>query len=110
MKKLKFIEVKSEIGAGTRGASMAISAIKTAALDYGSSLFNQIPSVEVPNENKSLFDSSGRMHAKRIKNIHLLCERVANVIKTSLKNNEFPLVLAGDHGTSYGTMTGIRMA
>src|SRR5665213_1188871 len=107
MKKLKFIEVKSEIGAGTRGASMAVDAIKTAALDYGSSLFNQIPSIEVPNENKSLFDSSGQMHAKRIKNIHALCERVANAVKTSLKSNEFPLVLAGDHSTAYGTITGI---
>ncbi len=110
MKKLKFIEVRSEIGAGTRGASMGVDAIKTAALDYGSSLFNQIPTVEVPNENKSLFDSSGQMHAKRIKNIHALCERVANTVKTSLKNNEFPIVLAGDHSTSYGTITGIRMA
>ena len=31
MKKLKFIEVKSEIGAGTRGASLGIDAIKIAA-------------------------------------------------------------------------------
>ena len=35
MKNLKFIEVKSEIGAGTRGASMGVDAIKIAALDYG---------------------------------------------------------------------------
>jgi DNA repair protein RadC len=35
MKRLKFIEVKSEIGAGTRGASMGIDAIKIAALDLG---------------------------------------------------------------------------
>ena len=28
MKTLKFIEVKSEIGAGTRGASMGVDAIK----------------------------------------------------------------------------------
>src|SRR4051812_28127666 len=110
MKKLKFIEVKSEIGAGTRGASMAVDAIKIAALDYGSALFNQIPSIEVPNENKALFDSAGQMHAKRIKNITALCDRVANTVKTSLKNNEFPIVLAGDHSTSYGTITGIRMA
>src|SRR5262249_17004163 len=107
MKKLKIIEEKSEIGAGTRGASMGVDAIKIAALDYASPLFNQIQTIEVPNENKALFDSSGQMHAKRIRNIHVMCERVANTVKTTLKNNEFPLVLAGDHSTSYGTITGI---
>src|ERR1051325_5787353 len=110
MKKLKFIEVKSEIGAGTRGAAMAVDAIKIAALDYGSSLFNQIPSIEIPNENKALFDSAGTMHAKRIKSVHAMCERVANAVKTSVKSDEFPIVLAGDHSSSYGTITGIRMA
>ncbi|MGZ6416803.1 MAG: arginase, partial [Bacteroidia bacterium] len=42
MKNVKFIEVKSEIGAGTRGASMGVDAIKIAALDYGSNMFKQI--------------------------------------------------------------------
>jgi hypothetical protein len=48
MKKVKFIEVKSEIGAGTRGASLGVDAIKIAALDYGSPLFRQVESVVVP--------------------------------------------------------------
>jgi arginase len=110
MKKVKIIEVKSEIGAGTRGASMGIDAIKIAALDYGSNLFNKLDSVEVPNENKLLFESTGSLYAKRIKGMYTMYERVANVVKTSLKNNEFPLVLAGDHSTSGGTIAGIRMA
>ena len=55
MKNVKFIEVKSEIGAGTRGASMGIDAIKIAALDYGSNMFKQIESVEVKAENQLLF-------------------------------------------------------
>lgn len=110
MKKVKIIEVKSEIGAGTRGASMGIDAIKIAALDYGSNLFNKLDSVEVPNENKLLFESTGSLYAKRIKGMYTMYERVANAVKTSLKNNEFPLVLAGDHSTSGGTIAGIRMA
>ena len=58
MKTVKFIEVKSEIGAGTRGASMGIDAIKIAALDYGSTLFKTIPSVEIKTENNLLFEFS----------------------------------------------------
>lgn len=110
MKKVKVIEVKSEIGAGTRGASMGIDAIKIAALDYGSNLFNKLDSVEVPNENKLLFEATGSLYAKRIKGMYTMYERVANTVKSSLKSNEFPLVLAGDHGTSGGTIAGIKMA
>jgi len=110
MKKVKIIEVKSEIGAGTRGASMGIDAIKIAALDYGSNLFNKLDSVEVPNENRQLFESTGSLYAKRIKGMYTMYERVANVVKSTLKNNEFPLVLAGDHSTSGGTIAGIKMA
>ena len=110
MKKIRFIEVKSEIGAGTRGASMGPDAIKIAALDYGSNLFRKIDSVEVPVENQLLFESTGSPYAKRIKGILAFLERVANAVRTSLKNNEFPIVLAGDHSTSAGTISGIRMA
>ena len=110
MKKVKLIEVKSEIGAGTRGASMGIDAIKIAALDYGSNLFNKLDSLEIPNENRLLFEATGSLYAKRIKGMYTMYERVANAVKSSLKNNEFPLVLAGDHGTSGGTIAGIRMA
>lgn len=53
-RKIKFIEVKSEIGAGTRGASLGVDAIKIAALDYGSNMFMKFDSVEVKNENHLL--------------------------------------------------------
>ncbi|MFM2206734.1 MAG: hypothetical protein RL213_709 [Bacteroidota bacterium] len=109
-KKIRFIEVKSELGAGTRGASMGPDAIKIAALDYGSNLFKKIDSVEVPNENHLLFESAGSPYAKRIKGIFQLVERIAQQVRTSLKNNEFPIVLAGDHSTATGTISGIRMA
>lgn len=39
-----------------------------------------------------------------------MLERVANAVKNSLKGNEFPIVLAGDHSTAAGTISGIRMA
>ncbi len=110
MKKIRFIEVKSEIGAGTRGASMGPDAIKIAALDYGSSLFKKIDSVEVQTENNLLFESTGSPYAKRIKGVLTVMERTANAVKNSLKGNEFPVVLAGDHSTSAGTISGIKMA
>lgn len=110
MAKIKFIEVKSEIGAGTRGASLGVDAIKVAALDYGSSLFRQIESVEVKNENQMLFEQAGTSYAKRIKGITVVCERVAKEVNDTLRRKEFPFILAGDHSTSTGSIAGIRSA
>jgi arginase len=109
-KNLKIIEVKSELGAGTRGASMGIDAIKIAALDFGSRFFKSHKSVEVPNENHLLLESSGSPHAKRISGILTMVERVAVEVTETLERNEFPVILAGDHSTAAGTITGIKKA
>ncbi len=110
MKKLRIIEVKSEIGAGTRGASMGPDAIRIAALDYGSNLFKKVERIEIPVENQLLFESPGSPYAKRIKGMFTVLERTANQVRNTLKNNEFPIILAGDHSTAAGTLSGIKMA
>ena len=110
MSKIKFIEVKSEIGAGTRGASLGIDAIKIAALDYGSTLFNKIETTEIKNENQLLFEQSGSLYAKRIKGILNIYDRIAKEVSDSLRKKEFPIILAGDHSTAGGTIAGVRMA
>ncbi|HNQ61526.1 MAG TPA: arginase [Bacteroidia bacterium] len=110
MKKIRIIEVKSEIGAGTRGASMGPDAIKVAALDYGSNLFNKLNKVEVQCENQLLFESPGSPYAKRIKGMLTVLDRTATQVRNTLKNNEFPIILAGDHSTAAGTISGIKMA
>src|SRR6478735_6261453 len=103
-KKLKFIEVKSEIGAGTRGASLGPDAIKIAALDYGSNLFSRIPSVEIKVENQLLFESTGGLYAKRLRGILSIYERLSKTVVDTLKAKEFPIILAGDHSTAGGTI------
>ena len=54
MKNIKLIEVPSEIGAGTRGASLGIEAIKIAALDFMSNFFVHFPSEKIEAENKTV--------------------------------------------------------
>jgi len=110
MKAVKFIEVNSEIGAGTRGASLGIDALKIAALDYGSNMFKQIESTVVKTENQLLFEPTKTIYAKRISGVLAIYERLANTIAQALKKNHFPIVLAGDHSTAGGTIAGIKMA
>ncbi|MEO8146578.1 MAG: arginase [Bacteroidia bacterium] len=110
IKNIKFIEVKSEIGAGTRGASLGVDAIKVAALDYGSNLFYQVPSVEIQNENKMLYENQGSLYAKRIKGVINIYERISKEVAATLKQKVFPIVLAGDHSSAGGTVAGIKAA
>lgn len=110
IKPIRIIEVKSEIGAGTRGSSMGIDAIKIAALDFGSPFFKKFKSTEVPSENHLLLEPVVHDYAKRIKGIYSLNERIAKEIQKTLKRDEIPIVLAGDHSSALGTISGIRMA
>ena len=110
IKPIKLIEVKSEIGAGTRGSSMGVDAIKIAALDFGSNFFKKFKSVEVQNENHLLLEPVVNDYAKRIKGVYTLNERLATEIKKTLINEEVPIVSAGDHSSALGTISGIKMA
>lgn len=110
IKPIKIIEVKSEIGAGTRGASMGVDAIKIAALDFGSPFFKRYKTVEIPSENNLLLEPVVNDYAKRIKGVYSLNERIAKEIQKTLKAEQVPIVLAGDHSSALGTISGIRMA
>src|SRR3954470_327238 len=110
IKPIKIIEVKSEIGAGTRGASMGVDAIKIAALDFGSNFFKRYKSVEISNENNLLLEPVVHDYAKRIKGIFALNERISKEIQKTMKADQIPIVLAGDHSSSIGTISGLKMA
>lgn len=108
MKKIKIIEVKSEIGAGTRGASLGVEAIKIASLDMKSDFFKKHESVEVEHVNELLFDGAKHAYAKFIDGVMIMEERVCLEVYETLWNDYFPLVIAGDHSTAYGTIAGIK--
>ena len=110
MKNIKLIEVASEIGAGTRGASLGIEAIKIAALDFMSNFFIHFPSEKIPSENKLLYEPIESPYAKRIKGIASLYDKVSKAISDSMKNNFFPIVISGDHSSAGATIAGIKMA
>jgi arginase len=110
MRELRIIEVKSELGAGTRGSSLGIDAIKIAALDFGSRYFKKYKTVEIPNENHLLLETAGNQHAKRISGVLTMVERISEEVARTLKNKEFPIILSGDHSCSAGSISGIRKA
>jgi len=110
MKNIKLIEIPSEIGAGTRGASLGIDAIKIAALDFMSNFFVHFPSEKISHENKLLFEPIESPYAKRIKGLVSLYEKISKSMVESLKTNFFPVVLSGDHSTAGAIIAGLKMA
>lgn len=110
MRNIKIIEVKSEIGAGTRGASLGIDALKIAALDFMSNFFVNFPSEVVETENNLLYEPVESPYAKRIRGVKNMYERISKTVESNLKSGLFPLVLSGDHSSAGGTIAGIKMA
>ena len=109
-KSFKLIEVKSEVGAGTRGASLGVDAIKIAALDFRSTFFKTFRPMTIPDDNAALYAEVGNRYAKRIKSVLKMYERIAAGVRDVLKDSKFPIILSGDHSNAGGTLAGIKMA
>lgn len=110
MEPIKIIEVKSEIAAGTRGASLGIDAIKTACLDKGSDYFLRHEQEVLETLNDILFKADDHPHARFIDGVYTMVKRVSKAVSAAYENHYFPIVLAGDHSTAAGTIAGIKSA
>lgn len=124
MKKIKMIEVKSELGAGTRGASLGPDALKIASLEEvlkkanekvgkvknKKSFFAQFKRKEVRDSSLLLHHSPIRLKAKRIRGIIQIFLKLARSVQDELKAGFFPVILSGDHSSAGGTIAGIKMA
>ncbi|GAB3849431.1 arginase [Hymenobacter terrigena] len=110
MKRIKLLEVRSELGAGTRGSSMGIDALRVACLNKGSNYFRRFNSVVVPDLNHVLFDKTPFPFAKHIDAIYTVQKGIAAAVEQTLRFGEFPLVLAGDHSSANATIAGIKAA
>jgi arginase len=109
-RQIRLIEVRSEVGAGTRGASLGVDAVKIAALDFRSNFFKTHRSLNIPDDNSALYGMIESRYAKRIRSVLKMFERVGAAIRDSLKDGKFPIVISGDHSNAGGTIAGIKMA
>jgi len=110
MRKIRLVEVRSELAAGTRGASMGIDALKVASIKRQSNFFMRFEPVSVQDENQLLFGHPQFKHAKYAEGVATMLDRVCDTIYSLRKDGLFPIVLAGDHSTAAGTICGIKKA
>ena len=110
MEKIKLIENSSELGAGTRGASLGPDAMKIASIKANSKYFTNYPIEILPDNNDLLFHDIQYDKAKRIDGVVENYELISSTVKRTFENGEFPIVLSGDHSCAGGTIAGIKAA
>ncbi len=110
MKDILLVVNKSELGAGTRGASMGYDALNVAALDTNHTLINQLDKVVIETHNERLYNDISTPKAKRIAGITEIYQVVSETVHKTLNDNRFPLVISGDHSSAGATIAGIKMA
>ncbi len=101
---------KSEITAGTRGASLGPEAIMTAARKVQSNYFGQYPIKHVDEFNYMLDHDVRYPFSKRIQGLVKVFKSVSDNVQEILADGKFPLVIAADHGSAGGTIAGIKAA
>ena len=110
MKSIKIIKNRSDIGAGTRGSDLGVDAIEIAAINNKNNYFGQFSFVDVETENESIYNKVNNSFAKRIGSVLNQCTRVCNAVKVTLQEDDFPIVLSGDHSSALGTISGVKAA
>lgn len=109
-KNIVFLINKSEITAGTRGASLGPDAIITAARKRGSFIFGEYASEKIQNVNGLLDQETPFPFAKRIDGLLSVYQELNTKVAEVLHQGVFPIILAADHGSAGGTISGIKSA
>jgi arginase len=106
--RIRVIGVPMDLGADRRGVDIGASAIRYAGLNdrlhkLGYSV-HDIGNLVVPQPESY---PSGNLKVKYLKPIVQVCNELANIVTNSLQENEFPLVVGGDHSIALGSISGV---
>ena len=107
---VRLIEAASEIGAGKRGASMGMSALRVAAWKNGSELFGHAEESILRDENDVLYEDDKTPNAHHIDGLIRFESDLAYEVYKYLRSNIFPMVIGGDHSIAIGSISGTKMA
>lgn len=98
---------ESEIGAGTRGASLGFKALEVASWKSGSTLFKDLKIKKLETYNHLLYEKDKSACAKYIKGIEKIYNNLMKDIGAIVDEKKFPLIIAGDHSSAGGTIAAL---
>lgn len=109
-KNIHLILNSSELGAGTRGASLGPAAIQVAAREIGSDFFGDKKITRITDRNHLLDLPTIFPFSKRIDGIVDVATDLVEQVSKVIESKGFPLVLAADHSSAAFTIGGIKKA
>jgi len=98
----------SELGAGTRGASLGFDAMMIASFKENRKFFKKLRPEFIQHENHRLFEDIKTPFAKRLDGITKVYGRVEAKVDEVLTDGDFPIVVSGDHSNAGGTLAGLK--
>ncbi|MCO5273749.1 MAG: arginase [Flavobacteriales bacterium] len=108
---VRLIEAASEIGAGTRGTSLGMGALRVAAWKMGSELFGHAEESILRDENDVMYeDDTQSPNAHHIDGLIRFESDLAFEVYKFQRNNVFPIIVGGDHSIAIGSVSGTKMA
>ncbi|MBI2257272.1 MAG: arginase [Flavobacteriia bacterium] len=105
--KITFLINKSEITAGTRGASLGPEALLSVGRNQPDSVFSKYPVLKAKDYNHLLDKPNEHKYAKRIKGLLKVFENIEKKINF-VDPSRFVIILAGDHGSAAATISAIK--
>ena len=108
-RRVALIGAPLDLGAGRRGVDMGPSAIRYAGLEQHLVETLGIDTVDLGNVAAPVPEAldEGDPHARFLRPILELCDRVAQLVAESRRNGQTPIVLGGDHSVALGTLVGL---
>lgn len=106
---IKYIIVNSEIGAGTRGASLGFAAMEIAAMCDGNQILRKYPQTIVEVQNEVVFHPNPTPNAIHIDQIVHQLEKNCDAVRSCLEENRFPIIFSADHSNAAGLVSGLKM-
>ncbi len=105
-----FFCVKSELGVGTRGASLGPDALMIQAAKVGSDIFKQRPVTEYQPGQKPLYHPPRTPHGRYFEHILPRWASIAETTQQLAVSDDFPVFLTGDHSSAGAIIAGLKIA
>jgi len=108
-RRVALIGAPLDLGAGRRGVDMGPSAIRYAGLEQHLAETLGVDTVDRGNVAAPVAEAmdEGDVHARFLRPILELCDRVAQLVGDARRSGETPVVLGGDHSVALGTLVGM---
>jgi hypothetical protein len=106
---INVLEMPLDLGASRHGSDMGPSAIHLAGLkEKITELGHTITKFSCPMEqHPQEYEDVGNLKAKYLPIITKACEQLAEKVDEAASNNEFPIILGGDHSIVLGSLAGM---